>query len=557
MRKKKRVIIAGLAAAAAAAMIGGTWAVWTQQIQAGNEYQIAKYSTRLEENFDPPENWQPGISVEKAVWVTNDSPQGHGAPVLAKVELSQRWIRQENVYMDTLDQATGEIKSVPVEPLAGEPLPLIFQPEGGERQFAAVPRFNQSAVVALASGRNQEPGLRLDIPSVNSIQEAEGKWLLVNESPALTGNYVFYYMGVLQPGEASPRLLESVAMNPLLENTVSGSYGYYEKQEDGYHLITMETKNSANGYDSCRYTLDVTATTVQNTKAAVEKVFGSNSIDQTVVSYLTAMADSGIVESELTKRLSFERSEGRFVYTPYRDQEGAEEGNWFMSFTDMMPGGVYRDKLQIENNSSRDFRVYMQVLPRAQDALRDELLSMIQMSVWHDGTLLYQGNASGSALVTDEGLQRLVYLGRYDARSLGEITVELKIDEELALDETGTCKYADLLTKIDWEFMVTELDSPGGPGGGGTRDPGNPGRSTTVITDDPVPLSVIDDGDVPLSDGMIIKDEAVPLGAMPKTGDTTPWIPLTVTFLVSGGFLGGMMLLRRKEQEKESGKMKN
>lgn len=551
MRKKKTVIIAGLAAAAAAAMIGGTWAVWTQQIQAGNEYQIAKYSTRLEEEFEPPENWQPGMNVQKAVQVTNDSPADHGVPVLAKVELSQRWIRRENVYMDTLDEATGEIRSVPVEPLAGEPLPLIFQPEGGERQFAAVPRFNQAAVAALASGRSQEPGLRLDIPTVNSIQEAEGKWLLVDETPALTGNYVFYYIGMIQPGEASPRLLESVAMNPLLENSVSGSYGYYEKGEDGYRLITMETKNSANGYDSCRYTMDVTATTVQNTKAAVEKVFGSNSIDELVVSYLTAMADTGVVESDLTKRLSFERSAGQFVYTPYRDQTGAEEGNWFMSFTDMVPGGIYRDKLQIENNSGRDFRVYMQALPRTQDNLRDELLNLIQMTVWHNGKVLYQGNASGSSLVTDEGLQQVVYLGRYDARSSGEITVQLEIGSDLSLDETGVCKYADLLTKIDWSFMVTELDSPGGPGGGGSRSPGgsgNPGRSTTVITDDPVPLSTIDDGDVPLSDGMVIEDEAVPLAAVPKTGDTTPWIPLIVTFLVSGSFLAGLVIVKRKER---------
>ena len=46
--KKTKIYIAGLAALAAASMIGGTWAVWTQQLLAKNEYRTAKYSTFLQ-----------------------------------------------------------------------------------------------------------------------------------------------------------------------------------------------------------------------------------------------------------------------------------------------------------------------------------------------------------------------------------------------------------------------------------------------------------------------------------------------------------------------------
>lgn len=534
------------AALIALAVVGGTWAEWTQRVQAGNEYQIGKYSTRLVEEFTPPDNWQPGVDVQKAIWVTNDSPKANGVPVLAKVEISQSWIRQENVYAETIED--GTVTQVPIEPLAGEPLPLIFQPEGESgRQFAAKINFNPDGVVALESQRNKEAGLRLDIPSVSSFEEAGGKWILAEETPNLTGNYVFYYVGVLQPGESSPHLVESVTMNPVLESTVTGSHTQYVKREDGYHKVTMETVNSAYGYDSCRYTMDVKATTVQNTQAAVDKVFGSNSIDQKVVSYLEQyVADEGVFESDLTKKLSFSLNNGRMEYTPYRNGEGVEEGNWFMSFTDMVPGGIYRDKLVIENQSGWDHRIFMRVLPRAQDSLRDEILNMISMKVWLDGSLLYDGTAMGSSVEYLDSLQRMVYLGRYKPNTARTITVELQLDPELALDETGTCKYADILSKIDWEFWASEIPGEGRQKSDGTI-PGVTPR--TIIGDEPVPLSTIDDGGVPLSDGsLIIEDEAVPLAAVPKTGDTTPWIPLIVTFLVSGSFLAGLVIVKRKER---------
>lgn len=113
------------------------------------------------------------------------------------------------------------------------------------------------------------------------------------------------------------------------------------------------------------------------------------------------------------------------TYIPYRDGDGqAEEGNWFMSFTNMVPGGIYRDRLNIENDSDKTWKLYMKALPREQSALQDELLEKISMKVWYtnaDGEekLLYTGNATGSTLLTQgdtaggtEG-ERAVYLGGY------------------------------------------------------------------------------------------------------------------------------------------------
>jgi len=75
---------------AAAATIGGTWAVWTQQLLAKNEYMTAKYSTFLQEDFESPKGWLPGEETRKAVWVKNEST----IPIIAKITMNQNWVRR-------------------------------------------------------------------------------------------------------------------------------------------------------------------------------------------------------------------------------------------------------------------------------------------------------------------------------------------------------------------------------------------------------------------------------------------------------------------------------
>lgn len=91
--KKNRILIAGLAAVAGAAMIGGTWAVWTQRLLTKNEFMTAKYSTFLEEKFEKPDAWLPGEEEQKAVWVKNEST----IPIIAQITMNQDWFRREDV----------------------------------------------------------------------------------------------------------------------------------------------------------------------------------------------------------------------------------------------------------------------------------------------------------------------------------------------------------------------------------------------------------------------------------------------------------------------------
>ena len=137
---------------------GATLAAWSQAVQTGNEYMVPRYRTSLEENFRQPDDWQPGITTQKQVWVSNNLKDEEGrlesnVPAIAKVEIHQNWIRRENVY--AVDASGSEI---PVPPLEGEPLPLTFTPEAGTQQYAAILHFNPENVMVLQSGKAEEEG---------------------------------------------------------------------------------------------------------------------------------------------------------------------------------------------------------------------------------------------------------------------------------------------------------------------------------------------------------------------------------------------------------------
>lgn len=528
--KKKKILIAGLAAIAAAATIGGTWAVWTQTEVAHNEFMTANYCTDLQETFTPPTEWLPGEETEKAVWVNNENGE---VPVIAKITMSQKWKRLEDIKVNVATQPEAEVWEVVATP--GE-LPIQFRQDAmNTEEFASILNLNKDAVVVLAEGRpGVDSGLRLDLPEVGSLKEAQGKWLLETEDPLEVGNYTFYYIGQIPAGENSPVLLDSVTLNPLLENTVVETHTYYVEdanEPSGYRKVVEHTYNS-NGYDSSEYTLTITMQTVQATPDAVDSVLGSTT---TITRYLKDEVAKDIVvdASAEEKTLYFAEVNGELGYRPM-DQvsaDGRETGNWFMRFTNMVPGGTYRDTLNIHNGSRKDYHLYMTIKPREEQTEKQkELLEKITMEVVYTptGEVLYKGKATGYPYSDASGkyvdMQGVVYLGRYYRGDAGQIQVKLQLDPSIGFEKdpvTGKEYYyfSDVLTKIDWEFMVTEITKPGGGGssggGGGGSKGGGPGPGSS-------------DGEV-----LSIEDELIPLGVLPTTGDNMPIIPVIVTAVVS------------------------
>lgn len=251
--------------------IGGVFAYWTQELLVHNEFKTARYETNLEEKFVSPDNWEPGQETNKDVWLSNTGT----VPAFVKARLHQEWIRTDNVT----DQ-DGNI----VLPAAGEKFPLSFTTKNG-MEYAAEINGGEN-VVLLASGKKSSIDLGLN--TVDRIDDAKGKWLLVSDVPDGNGDFLLYYIGIVEVSGKSPLLVDSVTMNPKIQPAVIQKNTYYD--ESAKKWVTKLERNSTYDYENAKYSLVITAATVQATADAVTGVFGTNDDDSAVVKYLAGQA---------------------------------------------------------------------------------------------------------------------------------------------------------------------------------------------------------------------------------------------------------------------------
>ena len=442
MNKRKRVVSA-IALMMAFLMTGSTLAYWTQELLAVNEFATARYETELKEEFVSPADWKPGQDVNKDVSVKNDGT----IPVFAKLTIHQSWTRTANVL-----DGNGN----PLAPTAGNPFPLSFD-NAGSAEYAALIHWG-SDVVVLTSGKANTTSLSLNLPSVTSAASAEGKWLLISETPDQDGNYTLYYIGTIAPGTETPLAVESVELNPAINASVIADDTVWDSVAGKW--VTTYTNNHTSSYENARYAMTVTMHTVQATPDAVGEMFPSaNTSHQSVVSHLKVTGfDHGDVakshDPNMAHELSFHEEHGRMVFNAVR---GADE-NWFMSDLHMVPGGEYSYSLSINNKSEKTNALYMQAVPRSQTSALDELLHYLSMKVYYKGELLYEGTAMGHDYPSGSGnhttLHNVIALGVFTPQDIENIQVEVTLDKNLPLE------YAGLLTNIDWKFMIEEVEDP-------------------------------------------------------------------------------------------------
>lgn len=246
--------------------IGGIFAYWTQELQVHNEFKTARYDTNIEEKFSPPDDWKPGQEINKDVWITNDG----SIPVFTKVVINQEWVRKENVT---------DLNRTVIPPAAGEKFPLFFQAKE-KNEYAAQISWGDK-VILLSSGKKSD--IDLGLKTVDRISEAKEKWLLVSDLPDENGDYLLYYIGTVAQSEKTPLLVDAVTMNPLIQPAVVRKDTVYD--ETTKEWTTTSERNSTYDYECAKYTMTVTATTVQATSDAVREVFGTADDNTEIVKY--------------------------------------------------------------------------------------------------------------------------------------------------------------------------------------------------------------------------------------------------------------------------------
>ena len=143
------------------------------------------------------------------------------------------------------------------------------------------------------------------------------------------------------------------------------------------------------------------------------------------------------------KKLYFIEKDNRIVY------EKDEEDNTFMQHLDMLPGSNYVDELEIENGTKNSYTLYLKVEDVNQSLDAQELLDNINMKLYLDNVLIYDGKAKGLDY-RNQGinLQDAVLLKEFKSNDKSLLKVETKLSEEYS-NKNNTD-----LSKVNWVFYA-------------------------------------------------------------------------------------------------------
>lgn len=274
---KKLTAIGGLAALA---VVGGTWAFFTQDTTIHNKLTTdGMYGLNTTEKFNPGSEWAPGTEVEKKITVKNT---GTGA-VLVRVKMDENW-----AYKEASDKLFGVWAS------EKDPLPFLEVSERLTNEDGDP--FNDVSTVVHKN--LDEDNIQLD---ATAKQE---KWYFAEDG-------YWYFCDKLEGGEATANLLNSIKLDEKTDMGLIANKYYYivvekdaaepefdakiwtemnakteeeaqkelaeiaEKEEnkgkDIYMTLETKTDQSAKGYSDAGYTLNITTEAVQATPDAVDK----------------------------------------------------------------------------------------------------------------------------------------------------------------------------------------------------------------------------------------------------------------------------------------------
>lgn len=184
MKNKKVIGVLGLASVA---LVGGTFAYFTQTATIDNPFDTANYRTSVTEDFIPEdgENWQPGAEVNKDLYVQNTGDRD----VVVRVKFEDYWYRGESLVTE------GDGKNTFVE-LEGEGVTAL--PENGGTF--------QAGEEGTVDGKTENDGT-----VVFKTLENSGEWTFSSEDG------YWYYNKPLAPGASTGKFLDKVQLDPQID----------------------------------------------------------------------------------------------------------------------------------------------------------------------------------------------------------------------------------------------------------------------------------------------------------------------------------------------------
>lgn len=287
--------IIGVLGLASVALVGGTFAYFTQTSTIDNPFNTAKYGTVVTEEFHPEDGdkWKPGAEVNKDLYVDNTGDRD----VVVRVKYEEFWSRNT---------------------VEGDPTTAV-----------EIKSLDSSQTMGAIYQEDPEDGLiESDGTVVHKIfaPEAEGKWSDLQED----GYY--YYLTKLAPGTSTGKFLDKVKLDGYADIGKMMTQYYYTTSEERPPLTALdqwiilgdpqpakaskvtppdgstftmgitgagtdENGNLLLGYSSANYTLRITVQTVQATDKAAASVFKIT--DESSESLKTIMSNWNLDSEEL------------------------------------------------------------------------------------------------------------------------------------------------------------------------------------------------------------------------------------------------------------------
>ena len=101
--KKRSLIFSGVALALAGVVVG-TFAVSQNSTVLNNVFEIANYETQFIEEFDAPSNWKTCDTVDKKIYVKNNTD----VDIVARVKLDEEWNAANGMGLPLVSNGSGE-----------------------------------------------------------------------------------------------------------------------------------------------------------------------------------------------------------------------------------------------------------------------------------------------------------------------------------------------------------------------------------------------------------------------------------------------------------------
>lgn len=270
---KKLTAIGGLAALA---VVGGTWAFFTQDTTIHNKLTTdGMYGLNTTEKFNPGSEWASGTEVEKKITVRNT---GKGA-VLVRVKMDENW-----AYKGAQDKPFGvwtsgqmEFTDIQVDDSAdGDPtndLSSVVHKNLDNRFIQTTPLAKQNKWYLADDGYwyfcNKLEGGEATANLLNSIK--------LDDNTDMGQMKNTYYYKVVNKGDEEPDFDANTwkKMNAKTEEEAQTELAKIAESEENqgkdiYMTLETKTDENAKGYSDAGYTLNITTEAVQATLDAVK-----------------------------------------------------------------------------------------------------------------------------------------------------------------------------------------------------------------------------------------------------------------------------------------------